>query len=153
MIDLDIPGRGRIVLRHLVMDVNGTLATDGKLLPEVPPRLAQLRDHFEIHILTADTYGTQTTIDTALGIKAHVIRSGEEKAQYVRGLGADTVVAIGNGANDAPMCTLAAVGIAVLGEEGAATALLHAADIVVRNIGEALDLLIYPLRLKATLRT
>jgi soluble P-type ATPase len=68
-------------------------------------------------------------------------------------LGAEHVVAIGNGANDAAMLQQAVLGIAVLGGEGLATACLTAADIVVPSIESALDLLLYPRRLVATLRT
>ena len=67
-------------------------------------------------------------------------------------LGAERVVAIGNGANDAEMLAAAALGIAVLGPEGLATATLRAVDVVVGRIEDALDLLLQPQRLVATLR-
>jgi len=35
MIELTIPGRGTILLHHLVCDVNGTLALDGQLIDSV----------------------------------------------------------------------------------------------------------------------
>jgi len=47
----------------------------------------------------------------------------------------------------------AALGIAVLGGEGLATVCLAAADVVVPSVESALDLLLYPRRLIATLRT
>jgi soluble P-type ATPase len=50
------------------------------------------------------------------------------------------------------MMGVAGVGMAVVGPEGAAAELLAAADLVVREINDALDLLANPLRLKATLR-
>ena len=62
------------------------------------------------------------------------------------------VVAVGNGANDAAMLHKASLGIAVLGGEGLALACLTAADIVVPDIGAALDLLLQPRRILATLR-
>jgi soluble P-type ATPase len=46
----------------------------------------------------------------------------------------------------------AALGIAVIQAEGAAPQTLCAADVVVREIGDALDLLVQPKRLAATLR-
>ena len=33
MIEIDIPVRGLLHLEHTVLDVNGTLALDGRLLP------------------------------------------------------------------------------------------------------------------------
>jgi len=62
------------------------------------------------------------------------------------------VVAIGNGVNDARMLRAAALGIAALGREGLATAALQAADVVVASIEDALDLVLQPERMAATLR-
>jgi P-type E1-E2 ATPase len=76
----------------------------------------------------------------------------EAKAALVRALGSETVVAIGNGNNDAAMIRAAGLGIAVLGPEGLATQALAAADVVCGSITDALDLLRYPDRLRATLR-
>ena len=67
-------------------------------------------------------------------------------------LGADRCVAIGNGANDALMVDEAALGICVLGPEGSAVACLVRADVVTPGITDALDLLLHPRRLVATLR-
>jgi soluble P-type ATPase len=50
------------------------------------------------------------------------------------------------------MMEVAGLSVAVVGPEGAAGALLGAADVVTRDIVDALDLLANPLRLKATLR-
>jgi len=104
--------------------------------------------------VSADTQGTLTGLVLQLDIQAKRLDSGEEckqKAEFVPGLGADRVVAIGNGANDEEMLRHAALGIAVLGVEGMAAKCLNAADIIVPGMA-ALDLLIYPKRLLATLR-
>jgi len=77
---------------------------------------------------------------------------GEQKAAYVRDLGAERVVAIGHGANDADMLNCAALGICVLSPEGAARETLSAADLIVPDIFAALELLDKPLRIVATLR-
>ncbi len=155
MIELNIPGRGNLRLAHAVLDVNGTIAKDGRLLEKVAKPLAGLRDRLTIHLLTADTYGKQDNIDLMLGMRATRIKPGDEgqqKAEVVRQLGAETVVAIGQGVNDAEMLEAAAIGIAVLGDEGLAVTTLLKADIVVANIFDALNLLEYPTRMVATLR-
>jgi len=153
MIELTIPGFGDFAIEHLVMDVNGTIATDGVLLPGVHDRLNILRTQLQVHLLTADTHGKQVEIDAQLSLQAEIIvRGGVQKADTVRQLHAETVVAIGNGLNDADMCRAAAIGIAVMGDEGAAAALIQSADIVTRDINSALDLLLNPNRLRATLR-
>lgn len=155
MIALDIPARGHLALQYLVLDVNGTLALDGQLLDGVTEQLARLRQALEIHLLTADTHGRQEEIDRALNLQAMRLRNGkeaEQKAAYVRALGATQVVAIGQGANDAGMLKEAALGICVLSREGTAVEALLAADLLVPSILDAFDLLERPARLRASLR-
>jgi P-type E1-E2 ATPase len=155
MIELNIPGCGLIQLQHLVCDVNGTLAVDGQLPEGVKRRLSDLRDRLSLHLLTADTHGKQEVIDQQLNLKAVRIQPGneaEQKANYVERLGAGICVAIGQGANDAGMLRSAALGICVLSPEGTAVGTLLEADLIVRDINEALDLLEKPLRIVATLR-
>ncbi len=155
MIELDIPGRGVLRLQHLVTDVNGTLAVDGQLIDGVAKSLLGLRDRLQIHLLTADTHGRQQSLDRQLGLQAVRIQTGGEslaKAAFVRDLGADQVIALGQGANDVAMLRDAALGICVLGPEGTAVEALMAADVLASNVLDALDLLYQPLRLVATLR-
>jgi P-type E1-E2 ATPase len=155
MIELNIPGRGLVSLEYLVSDVNGTLAVDGQLIDGIPRLLNSLRDRLEIHLLTADTHGRQELIDHQLNLQAVRIQPGNEsqqKAEYVKGLGAEHVVALGQGANDAGMLNAAAIGICVLSTEGVALEALHAADVLASDIYTALDLLEKPVRLVATLR-
>ena len=58
----------------------------------------------------------------------------EQKRSFVADLGADSVVAIGQGANDALMLKEAAIGICVLSREGSAVETLLAADIVTPDV-------------------
>ena len=155
MIEFTIPGRGALKLEHLVLDVNGTLALDGKLIDGVERALAGLRDRLEIHLVTADTHGRQAEIDRQLGLQAVRLRSGgevEQKAAFVRQLGAEKTAAIGQGANDAGMLREAAIGIAILSPEGLSAAALSAADLVVPDILTALEIMEKPLRIVASLR-
>jgi P-type E1-E2 ATPase len=157
--DITIPGRHTYALAHLVLDVNGTVVANGQLIGGVKEKLLSLRQAgFEVHWITADTRGHQTTLDEELGWPAIRISAedaqGEagQKADFVRSLGPETVVAVGNGSNDVAMLREAAMGIAVLGPEGLAVDTLLAADVVAPNIHDALDLLGDPKRLIATLR-
>jgi P-type E1-E2 ATPase len=155
MIEIDVPGCGTYRLEHVVLDVNGTLTIGGELVEGVVERVTRLRESLEVHMATADTRGRQDAIDAALGLSAtRVAPRGEaaQKASFVRWLRANSVCAIGNGANDAGMLRAAALAIAVLGEEGLALDALNAADVVVPHISAALDLLLDPPRLVATLR-
>ena len=156
MISLTIPGRGELHLQHLVLDVNGTLAVDGQLLDGVARRIAAMRDRLEVHLLTANTHGRQDALDRMLGLAAKRVATGheaEQKVDFVCALGATSVAAIGQGANDALMLSAAALGVCVLSPEGAALSALTAADLVVPDIQSAFDLFENPLRLIATLRT
>lgn len=155
MIEINIPGRGTLKLEHLVTDVNGTLAVDGQLIEGVAEKIEALRDKLTIHMLTADTHGKQALIDRRLDLTAVRIQPGnepEQKAAYVRRLGAEMVVAIGQGTNDAGMLKSAALGICVLSEEGAAVETLLSADLIAPDINTALELLNKPLRVSASLR-
>jgi P-type E1-E2 ATPase len=155
MIELTIPGCGLIQLEHLVCNVDGTLAIDGQLIEGVSRSLRELRDRLQIHLLTADTYGKLAAIDRQLGLTAVRIQPGgetEQKATYVRELGAERVAAIGQGANDSAMLKQAAIGICIASQEGTAVESLLAADLFVPDIFAALELLEKPLRLVATLR-
>jgi soluble P-type ATPase len=155
MLDINIPGAQPLGLSHLILDYNGTLAFDGSILPGVTERLKILAEHLEIHIVTADTFGNVRTQVAHLPVQLAVIppeKQAQAKAAYIENLGPANSVAIGNGRNDALMLKQAALGIAVVQTEGAAMEALLVADVVTPGIVDALDLLLHPNRLKATLR-
>ncbi len=155
MIELTIPGRGTLRIEHLVTDVNGTLAVDGQLIEGIARQVLALRDRLQIHMLTADTHGKQAEIDRQLNLTATRIQKGNEaqqKAEFVHSLGAETVVALGQGANDAAMLKAAAIGIAVMSVEGLAVESLNAADLLLPDTSTALALFENPVRLIASLR-
>ena len=155
MMEINIPGLKALRLTHLVLDFNGTLARDGKAMEGVRQRLENLARELEIHVLTADTFGTVEEAMAGIPCRTIVVpgtAQAEAKAEHVHELGRDGVVAIGNGRNDRLMLQNAKLGIAVMQEEGAAPQTLMAADVAIFDINCALDLLIHPLRLIATLR-
>ena len=155
MIEIDIPDFGHLRLAHLVLDYNGTLAFDGRLISGVADLLERLATHLQIHIITADTFGSVHQTFAGFAFTVHVLPPGSEeegKADYVRRLGSMSSVCIGNGRNDRLMLKEAGLGIAVLQREGAAMQALLAADIVIPSIVDALDLLLHPKRIIATLR-
>ena len=155
MIHLDIPGFGEARWSYLVLDVNGTLSVDGMLIPGVAERLRRLAGQLEVRLLTANTRGTAGEIAEELGVSWAQLEKGreaEQKRSVVESLGATGVIAVGNGNNDALMLVAAGLGIVVFGGEGTATRALVVAHVVCRDILEALDLLLNPIRLLATLR-
>ena len=156
MFSLTIPGWKTLQLSHLVLDYNGTIAFDGHLIDGVKPRLAALASSLTIHVLTADTFGSVREALAGIPCRLAIIPVGnqaEAKLAYVGELSPETCVCIGNGRNDRLMLKAAALGIAVVQAEGAATEAVLTADVLAPNILDALDLLSHPLRLTATLRS
>jgi soluble P-type ATPase len=155
VIAVDIPGYRRLRVRHLVLDYNGTLALDGRLRPGVADALRRLHRMLDIHVLTADTFGTVAVQLRGVPAAVKVLPAARQdawKAAYVRRLGATSTVCVGNGRNDRAMVRTAALGIAVLGGEGAARETIGASRVVCPDILSALELLLRPKRLVATLR-
>ncbi len=155
MISIDIPGWGNIEIENLVLDLNGTIATDGKIPSEVKERINNLSDKVKIYILTVDTQGTASEESSDMSLELLKVSeegSTEGKLRVVESLDPSRTVAIGNGSNDHLMLKEAALGIAVLGDEGISASAMKNADVVVKNISDALDLFLKPKRLIATLR-
>ncbi|HDL98389.1 MAG TPA: hypothetical protein ENH16_02235 [Desulfobacteraceae bacterium] len=75
------------------------------------------------------------------------------KKKYIEELGSSRVASIGNGRNDSLMLKHSALGIAVVQREGASAQTIMNADVICRDIYDALDLFTNPGRLKATLRS
>ena len=155
MISISIPGWGNIEIENIVLDLNGTIAADGKIPPEVKGKINCLSDKVKIYILTADTQGTATEEISDMHVELLKVSekdSAEVKLRVLESLGPARTVSIGNGNNDRFILKEAALGIAVLGDEGMSVLAIKNADIVVRNILDGLDLFLKPNRLIATLR-
>jgi P-type E1-E2 ATPase len=155
MISIKIPGFKELKLRHLVLDFNGTLAVDGKLLKGVAEKLNKLATRLEVHIITADTFGKVKAEVKKINCTLEIICGGDQQKQklaYINKLGADSTAAVGNGRNDQQMLKQASLGIALMQKEGASAETFMVADVVCSDILDALELLENPLRLIATLR-
>jgi soluble P-type ATPase len=150
-----IPGWGDIDIENIVADLNGTIATDGRIPLRVKEKIQCLSDRVRIYILTADTQGTASKEISGMNAELIKIPEGNGKAskfEFLKSLNRETTVAIGNGNNDGLILKEAAIGIVVLGDEGVSVSTVKNADIVVKNIVDALDLFLKPKRLIATLR-
>lgn len=155
MLIYEIPGRGKIEVENIVFDYNGTIAVDGKILEGIKDLFLQLENYVNIYILTADTYGT--VVEQCRYFPGKVLtfpqeNAGESKKDIVRKLGKEKTMAVGNGFNDIPMFQEAALSIAVIEGEGTSGKLLAQADIITRNITEAIDIILSKNKVKATLR-
>jgi soluble P-type ATPase len=63
-----IPGLADLELEQLMLDVNGTLTNRGALIPDLAPRIARLNDSLDIHLVSADTFGTPNAIAQRLNV-------------------------------------------------------------------------------------
>ncbi len=155
MIEIPIPGGEPLRLDSLLLDMNGTLSVDGRLAPAVLERLRRVVGLLRVVVATADTFGTAREALAVDGLELRVLTPGFQSAQkekILEHLGAEATAAVGNGFNDHRMVARAALGVAVLGREGAAWETLRRARVVVTSPEDALDLFLEPRRLTATLR-
>jgi soluble P-type ATPase len=158
-IAVDIPGFGRLELNTMVSDYTGTLSRGGKVSDHVRGRLVQLAGLVDIHILTADTFGTADRELADLPITVHrldAMGQDVQKMRFVEKMNAAQVVAFGNGNNDrfllGAVRQAGGLAIAVDNGEGCAVDTLQNANLFIVGAENALDLLIEANRLKATLR-
>jgi len=164
-----VPGMGGMELSALVLDYNGTIADRGCLLPGVADRLRNLAEELEIHVFTADTFGTvKAELEAVLGPEMAGgrlivdiippidqrpgIDEGEAKLRMLEALGASNCCVMGNGRNDASMLASAGLSFCILGREGCFPGALSASHILCRDILDALDMLAETRCCIATLR-
>jgi soluble P-type ATPase len=156
-IKFDMPDGSPLEIRTVVLDFNGTIAKDGIIVPGVAERLQRLSERgVSILVVTADTNGTARRQCEKLPVSVEVYDGaniGERKEALVRETGACWTAAVGNGNNDKAMFEESGLSVSIIGDEGCFTKSLLASDIVVKDILDALDLLLYENRLKATLRS
>lgn len=152
MITIEIPGASTIHLLHVVFDVNGTLTCEGNLIDGVERRIGAVKRLVTVHLASADTYGVVDSIAQRLDVVAVSAPEAADKLHLLMRLGPAATAHVGNGSNDVAALRAAALGIAVIGPEGASAAALRAADVVFPSINDALDALLHARRLTATLR-
>lgn len=155
MINITIPGRGTYTIEHLVLDLNGTIALDGKIIQSVKEKVITLSKEVDVMVVTADTNKNAERLLRNLPVsllKIQENRENEQKARLVLEKGKHTTISIGNGCNDVSMLKESTIGICIVGREGASSEAMMASDLVVPTINDALDILLKSHRLKASLR-
>ncbi len=152
---IEIPGREKIEIKDIVFDYNGTIAIDGKLIGDVSKNINELSSSFNFYVITADTYGTvkkelENTNCKVITIPA--LSQDMAKLNFVKELGLNTCLSVGNGRNDKLMLKETILGIAILQDEGLCTETLLNSDILVKSIFDVFAFLKDSNRLIATLR-
>ena len=155
MIEITIPGKRNYTIENLILDLNGTIALDGTIIKGVTKKLALLSQKLDVIVVTADTNKNAERLLRDLPVTVYTIEEAEENNQklgVVLQKGKNNTISIGNGCNDVSMLRESAIGICTVGREGASAEAMIASDLVIPTINDALDLLLKPHRLKATLR-
>ena len=149
-----VPGWGAVELENLVLDLNGTLTESGDFISGVIDSLEKLKARgFKIYVLSGDTRGTlEEALSGSPDIDWVVTRAAHEKRAFVESIGAKRTVCVGNGNIDVEMFKVAGLSICTIQAEGATTRALLEADIVVTHIKHALEILLDPNKVIATLR-
>ena len=154
MLTIERPGQESLQIEFILIDFEGTLASDRRVHPKAKDKINLLSKRTKIYVLTK---GEKEVVEETLKkVKAEVIflkesESSSQKLEWLEQSGDHRTVAIGNGADDASLLKKAGLGICVVGKEGAAGEALREADVVFTDILDALDFLLKPLRQKATL--
>ena len=104
MITIHRPGREPLQIEFILIDFDGTLASDRRVHPKAKDRINLLAKRTKIYILAK---GEREVIEDILRkVKAEIVFSSEgqgsqEKLDLLTRLGKDRTVAIGNGLEDA----------------------------------------------------
>jgi soluble P-type ATPase len=158
-ITIDIPGFGPRHITAVLTDYTGTLSHRGRLTEAVKERLGRLAELLDIHVITADTFGSaaeELKGASIILVRLASERQDVEKQQYGLKLALEHCVVYGNGNNDRLLLQAAkeagGIAVAVDNGEGCATDALLNSNIFIVGAANALDLLLEPRACKATLR-
>lgn len=153
--NITIPGRDALQISNIVFDYNGTIAINGQLINGVGELINEYARSFNFYVITADTYGTVEKDLSDVACRVVKIEENDQdraKLEFLNNLGKHETLCVGNGRNDRLMLKEAALGIALIQEEGGCVETLLAADIACRSVFDVFGFLKTPNGLIATLR-
>jgi soluble P-type ATPase len=154
MIHLQRSGQEPLEIDFILIDFEGTLASNGRVHPKAKDKLNLLAKRAKIYILTKEKKEDVEEVLRKVNAEIVYLTEGESskmKLDLLRQLGATRTVAIGSGADDGAMIKEAVLGLCVIGKEGASSEAVKNADVVLTDILNTLDFLLKPLRQRATL--
>lgn len=150
---LSIPGYDPFDIETIILDLNGTLTIDGKLIDGVKERIAALRERsMRLFLFSGDTQGNAADIARELELEVRVTKDAAAKADEAKKLHPETAATIGNGRIDLELFQTVRLRILTLQAEGVHPETLLHSDVIVPSINDALDLFLKPKRLIATMR-
>ncbi len=152
---INIPNYKKFKIENLILDFNGSIANSGKVLPFVYDYIVKLSKLYNIYVFTGDTFKTVENQLKKYPLKVIITDETcgiESKYQLMKELDQNKCITIGNGSIDRKMLKYSAIGIVVIGKEGASIKALNSADIIVTSISDAFDMLLNTEKIIATLR-
>ena len=153
-----IPNYGKITIKNIIFDINGTIQFKGQISDDLVEKIEELKKIYKVYLVSADTRGNLKELAENLKVSYIKINSvenseAEEKNRELIRLGKDVTVAVGNGNNDALMLKNSILGITVLGGEGATIKSILNSDVIVPDPISAIDLLLDEKVMIGTLRS
>lgn len=149
---INIPGHGKVHIKTVLFDFNGTLAKDGILLDQMLFKLKKLSEKYQVYIITGDTFGSVKDQLKGTDIELLLAATADEKMRQTIRLGADHVLAVGNGNIDYKMFMQAKLSFCVIGDEGASFKAMSHADIILNDIHHVFDMIDQPHKIIASLK-
>ena len=158
MKEIIIPKYGKITIKNIIFDINGTIQFKGQISERLVSKFEELKQFYNVYLVSSDTRGNLKDIAKKLDvdyirINIKDITDAEAKNNELLKLGKDITIAIGNGNNDALMLKNAILGIVILGSEGAATKSIINADVAFPDPIGAINFLLDEKIMIATLRS
>jgi soluble P-type ATPase len=152
---ITVPGIGEYEIENIVFDYNGTIAIDGIIIEGIMDKIVKLSNEFNVYIVTADTFKTVENAFKNTVINVHIIgknNESQDKKEFIKKVGSNKTIALGNGRNDELMLKEAIISIAVLNDEGISVKTLNNADFLIKDINNFFDMIDEPKKLIAILR-
>jgi soluble P-type ATPase len=155
MIHIQRSGQEPLEIDFILIDFEGTLASNCRVHPKAKDKLNLLAKRAKIYILTTEKKEHAEEVLRKVNAEIVYLTEGEcskMKLDLLRQLGATRTAAIGSGTDDGPMIEEAVFGLCAIGKAGASSETVKHADVVFTDILDTLDFLLKPLRQRATLR-
>jgi soluble P-type ATPase len=150
----NIPEVWEIEIDTIVLDLNGTLSVNWKIVEWVKERLEKLKSLWmSIILLTWDHRWIAQDMCDELWINFKIAKSAEEKGKHMDNLNCEKTVSIWNARIDIETFKRAKLSITTLQAEWIQVRIIEHVDIIVTSINHALDILIDWNSLCATMRT
>ena len=152
---INVPETGKYEIENIVFDYNGTIAINGEIISGILEKIVKLTEVFNVAIITADTFNTVRKAFKNTNVNIHIIDNENgtiQKKEFIKNIGSNKTIALGNGRNDQLMLKEAIISIAILNDEGVSLKALNNADFLLKDINHFFEMIEEPKKLIAILR-